>query len=122
MLGIFCSTFLSFPVACLVSFGALLAAEGSGFLRTSVETFATTDTKGNVQVFNLIASVVTRLVSGAFSLYGDLKPTKRLVQGELIPLSSVIVGGLFIAIASGALYLLAVITMRRRELAIYSGR
>lgn len=122
ILAIWAATFLSFPVACLVSFGALLAAEGSGFLRTSVETFATTDDKGNVQAFNLVASVVTRLVSGAFSLYGDLKPTKRLVQGELIPLGSVIVGGVFIAIASGAFYLLAVITMRRRELAIYSGR
>jgi hypothetical protein len=62
------------------------------------------------------------LVSGAFSLYSDLKPTKKLVQGELIPVASVLAGGAFIALASGVLYLLAVITMRRRELAIYSGR
>lgn len=122
ILAIWASTFLSFPVACLVAFGVLLAAEGSGFLKTSVETFATTDKDGNIEVFNLVASVVTRLVSGAFSLYGELKPTKRLVQGELIPFTSLLAGGAFVMIASGVLYLTAVITMRRRELAIYSGR
>lgn len=122
IVAIWAATFLSFPVACVVAFGVLLAAEGSGFLRTSLETFATSDRKGNVEVFNLIASGVTRVVAGAFSLYGDLKPTKRLVQGELIPLGSVFTGGAFIATASGALYLVTVITMRRRELAIYSGQ
>ncbi len=122
IVAIWAATFLSFPVACVVAFGALLAAEGSGYLRTSIETFATSDREGNVEVFNLVASVVTRVVAGAFSLYGDLKPTKRLVQGELIPVSSVLTGGAFLAIASGALYLVTVITMRRRELALYSGR
>lgn len=122
ILAIWAATFLSFPVACLVAFGALLAAEGSGFLRTSIETFATTDRDGNVEVFNLIASVVTRIVSGAFSMYADLKPTTRLVKGELIPFGSVFRGGVFIAITSGAFYLVAVITLKRRELAIYSGR
>ncbi len=122
IVAIWAATFLSFPVACVVAFGVLLAAEGSGYLRTSIETFATSDREGNVEVFNLVASVVTRVVAGAFSLYGDLRPTKRLVQGELIPVRSVLTGGAFIAIASGALYLVTVLTMRRRELAIYSGQ
>lgn len=59
-----------------------LAAEGSGYLRQSLESFATTNQQGQVQIFNLIAASVTRVVAGAFSLYADLRPTKRLVQGS----------------------------------------
>lgn len=122
IVAIWAATFLSFPVACLVAFGVFLAAEGAGYLQASTETFATVDTEGNVQVLSLIASVVTRSVAWVFSLYADLRPTKRLVQGELIPVSSVFVGGLFILVASSGLYLAAALTMRRRELAVYSGR
>lgn len=122
IVAIWAATFLSFPVACLVAFGVFLAAEGSGFLRQSLESFATTDREGNLQVFNLISSGVTTVVATAFSLYSDLKPTARLVQGQLIPVASVFRGALFIAAASSLLYLAAVITFRRRELATYSGR
>lgn len=122
IVAIWASTFLSFPVACVVAFGVFLAAESSGYLRTSLDSFATSDMKGNVQFFSVIAAWVTKVVAGAFSLYGDLRPTKRLVQGELIPVSSVLLGGLFITAASGALYVAAVAIFRRRELATYSGR
>jgi hypothetical protein len=122
IVAIWASTFLSFPVACVVAFGVFLAAEGSGYLRQSLESFATTNQQGQVQIFNLIAASVTRVVAGAFSLYADLRPTKRLVQGQLIPVSSVLSGAAFIAAASAALYLAAVVTFRRRELATYSGR
>ncbi len=122
IVAIWAATFLSFPVACLVAFGVFLAAEGSGFLRQSLDSFATTDREGNLQIFNLISSGVTTVVAGAFSLYSDLKPTSRLVQGQLIPVASVLRGALFIAAASSLLYLAAVVTLRRRELATYSGR
>lgn len=122
IVAIWASTFLSFPVACVVAFGVFMAAEGSGYLQTSIESFATTDQEGNIKIFSLIASVVTRVVAGAFSLYSDLRPTKSLVQGRLIPVSSVLLGGLFIAAASGVLFLAAVVTFRRRELATYSGQ
>lgn len=122
IVAIWASTFLSFPVACVVAFGVFLAAEGSGYLQASLDSFATTDQQGNVKVFSLVASMVTRAVAGAFSLYSDLRPTKSLVQGRLIPMSSVMLGGLFIIAISGVLYLAAVIIFRRRELATYSGQ
>jgi len=122
IVAIWAATFLSFPVACLVAFGVFLAAEGSGFLQQSLQSFATTDRAGNIQVFNLISSSITHAVAAAFSLYAELRPTTRLVQGRLIPVQSVLLGGLFILAASGVLYLAAVTTLRRRELATYSGR
>lgn len=122
MVAIWASTFLSFPVACVVAFSVFLAAEGSGYLRASLESFATSDTHGNVKVLSLVAAWVTKLVAGAFALYGDLRPSRRLVQGELIPVRSVLLGGVFILVASGALFTAAAITFRRRELATYSGR
>lgn len=122
IVAIWASTFLSFPVACMVAFGVFLAAEGSVYLRTSLESFATSDTQGNVKIFSLVAASVTNVVAGAFSLYGDLRPTTRLVRGELIPLADVALGGVFLLVASGILYFAAGVTMRRRELATYSGR
>ncbi len=122
IVAIWAATFLSFPVACVVAFGVFMAAEGSGYLQTSIESFATTDQEGNIKVFSLIAALVTRVVARSFSLYSDLKPTQSLVQGKLIPVSSVLLGGMFIAIASGGLFLAAVITFSRRELATYSGK
>ncbi|MBK7405460.1 MAG: hypothetical protein IPJ41_12715 [Phycisphaerales bacterium] len=122
MVAIWASTFLSFPVACVVAFAVFLAAEGSGYLQASLDSFATSDTQGNIKILSLVAAWVTRVVAGAFSLYGDLRPTRRLVQGELIPVSSVLIGGLFITTVSAILYAAAAITFRRRELATYSGR
>ncbi|HZW11525.1 MAG TPA: ABC transporter permease subunit [Phycisphaerales bacterium] len=122
IVAVWASTFLSFPVASLVAFGVFLAAEGSGYLRTSLESFATSDTQGNIKILSLIAAWVTQVVSGAFSLYGDLRPTRRLVQGELIPVADLLAGFVFLLAGSAVLYLGAAITLRRRELATYSGR
>lgn len=122
IVAIWAATFLSFPVACMVAFGVFLAAEGSGYLRTSLEAFATSDMQGNVKIMNTIAAAVTKVVAGAFSLYGDLRPTRRLVQGQLIPLGDIALGALFLLSASGVLYLVSALTLRRRELATYSGR
>jgi hypothetical protein len=122
IVAVWASTFLSFPVASLVAFGVFLAAEGSGYLRASLESFATSDTQGNVKIFSLVAAWVTQVVSGAFGLYGDLRPTRRLVQGELIPIGDLALGFLFLLAGSAILYVGAAITLRRRELATYSGR
>jgi len=122
IIAIWASTFLSFPVACIVAFGVFLAAEGSGYLMASLDTFATTDREGNIKILSAVAAVVTHGVAGLFSVYADLRPTRRLVEGELIPVKDVLVGAAALAFASGVMYLGAVLTMRRRELATYSGR
>jgi len=122
IIAIWAATFLSFPVACIVAIGVFLAAEGSHYLLTSLDTFATTDRDGNIKLLSTVAAGVTRVVGGLFALYGDLKPTKRLVQGELIPVRDVLVGAAALALASSVMYVGAVLTMMKRELATYSGR
>ena len=51
----------------------------------------------------------------------DLQPVKRLVDGRLLPWSSVSVGIGVLLAATGVLYAIAIAIFKRRELAIYSG-
>ena len=121
MVAIWAASFLNFPVACLVSFGVFLAAEGAGFLSESLDSYATTDMKGNLILYKAIAYWVTKPIVGFFSVYSDLKPTTRLVDGRLVSWGSVLLGTIVLAVWSAVLYGLAVYAFRRRELGIYSG-
>ncbi len=121
MLGVCASTFLSFPVACLIAFGVFLLAEMSGFLVTAAETYSTTDTKGNTIWFKVVTANITNWVGQLFFVYNDLTPVRRLVQGVLMPWSSVATGTGVLAGLTGLLYGLAIFIFKRRELAIYSG-
>lgn len=116
------STFLSFPVACLVSFGVFIMAEGSGFLEKSLEYYGTTDRLGNLDLGQAIIFYVGSGIVGTFRTYEELKPTTRLVEGRLIPWSSLLAGAGILAAWSAVLYSVAVGVFRRRELATYSGQ
>jgi len=122
MVAVFTSTFLSFPVACLVAFGVFLLAEMSGFLATAVETYSVRDREGGVIWWKVIFSGVTELMSGVFAFYSELKPVRRLVDGRLMPWSSVAGGMGFLGLLSLLLFLASVLIFRRRELATYSGQ
>lgn len=122
MIAIWASTFLSFPVACLISFGVFFAAESAGFLADSLDVYGATDSSGDVVYLRAIAVYIAKFISDLFSVYSDLRPTTRLVDGRLLGWSSVAVGTGVLATASGVLYALAVFTFSRRELATYSGK
>ena len=121
MLAVCASTFLSFPVACLIAFGLFLLAEMSGFLVMAAETYSTTDRQGNEIWFKTIVANITNWVGLSFKVYNDLQPVKRLVDGRLLPWSSVSVGIGVLLAATGVLYAIAIAIFKRRELAIYSG-
>lgn len=121
MLGVAAATFLSFPVACLVSLATFLAAEGAGFLAEAVDSYRVEDDKGNVILWKKIAEQVAKLVSQLFSVYADLHPTTKLVDGILLGWDGVMVGTAVIALATAVLFVAAVIVFKRRELATYSG-
>jgi len=121
MLAIWASTFLSFSVASLVSISVFLMAEMAGFITKSVELYKTTDYEGNTQIWKVVAAWVSARVASVFSVYADLQPISRLVDGRLMSWGSVIGGASVLAIATLVLYGLGVVTFRRRELAIYSG-
>lgn len=121
MLGVAAATFLSFPVACMVSLATFLAAEGAGYLAEAVENYRVADDAGNVIIWRKIAEQVTAVVSNAFKVYSDLRPTTKLVDGILLGWDGVALGTGVLALATMVLFAAAVIIFKRRELATYSG-
>jgi hypothetical protein len=110
------------PVAMLIAFGVFFAAEASPFLGEAVSFFSTTDDDNNPQPFRVVAKQITGAVYWVFQTYGDLRPTKRLVTGEMLGWDMVGTAVIFLGAWTSALGALAVYIFRRRELATYSGR
>ncbi|RNC80834.1 MAG: hypothetical protein ED559_03255 [Phycisphaera sp.] len=121
MLGIFCSTFLSFPVASMVSFGVFLMAESAGYVQLAVDNYATVD-EGKIQFGKLAIAVVAKSVSWIFRTYSDLSPIESLVNGQVVGgvtvLKAIAVVGIWCAVLFGA----STLIFKRRELATYSGQ
>ena len=121
MVGVFCSTFMSFPVACLCAFTIFFAAEGSTFLLASLENFWTEDREGKTLYFNTAVSWVATGIGNAFTVYGDLRPTARLVEGLKLSFSTMALGAGVLLAWTLILFGAGVGIFRRRELATYSG-
>jgi hypothetical protein len=122
MLGVTAATFLSFPVACLVAFSVFLCAEGTGFLANSLEYYDAVDTGQKVVYWKVFIRGVGMAITAIFKTYADLKPTTRLVDGQLLGWGGVATGTAILAIWTLALYGVAVSIFRKRELATYSGQ
>ncbi len=121
MVGICAATFLSFPVAALLSFAIFWAAEGARSLAAALETYETTTLQGQTLWFNVFIAKLAEGISGAFSVYSDLRPTARLVEGEYLSWGSLATGTIVVGIWCLVLFVIGVLIFRRRELAIYSG-
>ena len=115
------ATFLSFPVAVLMSLTVFIAAEGAGYIASSLESFRIQNQAGETLILNLITAKISEVVSGLFSVYADLRPTHRLVEGRLLSWGEVGMGVIVLGAVSAVFFLLACLIFRRRELAIYSG-
>lgn len=122
MLAIWASSFLSFPVACLMAFGVFMLAEGSNFLVAASENFRIVDDAGKTVQWRVALSQFTAGIGWLFQTYGDLKPTGKLVDGILLSWRGVAQGTIVLSVWTGALFALAVAIFRRRELATYSGQ
>lgn len=122
MLAITCSTFMSFPVACLVSFGAFLAGETGGFLKDSLNVWSSTDDKDKIVLYKWVVEKVAVSVEWTFRTYTELKPTKKLVDGLHLPWSDVAWGAAVLAFCTLVLFLAGSFIFKRRELATYSGQ
>ncbi len=115
------ATFLSFPVAVLMSLTIFLAAEGAGYIATSLESYRIQNQAGETLIVNLLTAKISELISSVFSVYADLQPTSRLVEGRLLSWGEVGMGVIVLGAVSAVLFALACLIFRRRELAIYSG-
>ena len=131
MLGIACATFLSFPVACLLSCVIFLAAVLSPFLSLSLDEYQPVPTEfvdwsdiGMViqWAFESTISAIASALVFLLEPFGTLKSSQALVEGRLISWSSVSRGFLVIGILwSGIGLLIGWMIFRSRQLAIYSG-
>ena len=122
MLGIFCSTFLSFSVASMMTFGVFLMAESSGYLRTAIDNYATLDTDGNLNYLKLLVSSIALSVSWVFKTYAELSPVEKLVNGQAIGGVVLLRGIAVVGVWCLLLFAASVQIFRRRDLAIYSGQ
>ncbi len=115
------ATFVSFPVAVVVTLCVLFATESAGYMAQSLESFATTTPEGNILPLQMIAKGVTEVVVWMTGPYVSLRPIESLSDGRLLGwrdlLQTVAVIGIWtvVALASGTL------VFRQRELGIYSG-
>lgn len=121
MLAIWASTFLSFPVACLVAFGGFLCAESAGFLGEAAQYYASGDNTGISKGFDVVIQDIALFVSWIFKTYANLRPTAKLVEGQLVSWMGVGGATILLGLWTLGLFGLAVQTFRKRELAMYSG-
>ncbi|GAB4555352.1 MAG: hypothetical protein Tsb0013_18100 [Phycisphaerales bacterium] len=119
--GVSLSSFLSFPVAALVTLAVLFAGEGADYLSESLETYITKDQQGNINYIRIPIRGVSLLVAWVFETYGSLKPAEDIADGKLMEWSTLGRAALWIGVWSGVMLSLGWAAFRRKELAIYSG-
>ena len=117
VLAVSTGAFLSFPVACMLSFAIFIAGSIAPFLGLSLDQYAPTN------YLELVIAAIAELVNFMLNRFGEVKPAQMLVEGRLIPWSEV---GLelfwLIVIWSGVSLAVGYLAFRRKELAIYSGQ
>lgn len=121
MVGIACATFMSFPVACLFAVTVFLAAESTGYITKSLESYTVTDRRQKTVAAKWVVSQVATAITKVFKVYSDMKPTGRLVNGSLLSWGTFAAGVGTLTVFMGAAFAVAVGIFRRRELATYSG-
>jgi hypothetical protein len=129
-MGVCAATFLSFPVACLLSFTVFAAGAISPFLKESLEWYYPPEDVdwANIGlvlywavhvITRAIAQVIVFLLSG----FGEYRPTNDLVRGQFIPWSAVLIGFVRLGLIwTGLSMLIGWLVLRKRQLAIYSGQ
>lgn len=121
MLAVWASTFASFPVACLISGGLFFIGESAGFVQGALPGWGKTNVDGDPSLYRTVIYYIADNVSSLFKVYNDLRPTKRIAEGELLSWGRVAGGVFTLGLVTVLFYGLGVLIFRRRQLAIYSG-
>lgn len=119
--GIATATFLSFPVACLVTIGVVFCAESAGYLNESLEVY-TSMTKEGIDYVAVVVRAIAIPIAYTFKIYADLRPTESLVDGRLIGWGALVSSMAVLGAWTLAVLGLGLAIFRQRELATYSGR
>lgn len=120
MLGVCCATFLSFPVACILSFTVFAIGTMSPFIAESLEYFEIEHWYRLDQVFIMGIAGGSEWLMRSF---GDLQPAQRLVEGRLVSTWDVLAAAVNIGLIwCGMVLVIGWLAFRGKELAIYSGQ
>jgi hypothetical protein len=115
------STFLSFPVAAMISFGVLLIAEGASFVWEALN-YYDAEVDGKLVLYRLVIRLISLPIAWTFKHYSEITPVQSLANGTLVPWTTVLWAVILLGGTSVLLYLAGVAIFRRRELATYSGQ
>ena len=131
MLGICCSTLLSFSVACLLSFTVFIAGSLGPFLADALGQFYPPSTSqmdwgnfGLVIKWGFMWSIkgIAEVLVYALQAFGRYSSSGHLVEGKLIPWQAVGKAFWWLGIVwSGIALVIGYLVLRSRQLAIYSG-
>jgi hypothetical protein len=124
MLAVCSATFLSFPVACLLSFAIFLAGSLSPFLAESLK-YQTMDLGDGViaQSVTFVVYALAITVEVLLRPFGQISANESLVRGLNVSWERVGQAVMVIGLAwTGGTLLIGWLAFRRKELAIYSGQ
>ncbi len=123
MVAVVAGTFLAFPVACLLSFGVMLMAEGAGAVGKALDMFDPIDGQTReVSYWKYPVQWIATPVSQMFGFYSRLDPTGKLVEGRLVSWGDVGYAALILGGVTVVLGIVGSVIFRNRELATYSGQ
>ena len=121
------STFLSFPVACLVVFSLYAAASIAPWLATTLTSYGGGPLRGEgiggaiqTGIEGVVRTIATGMVY-ALRAFGELQPVDRLVQGRLIAWDRLGSSLLLVVWWAGGALLVGWFILTKRQLALYSG-
>ena len=131
MLGVCCATFLSFAVACLLSFTVFVAGIMGPYLAESLALWypppvSQMDWTDVILVLRFLfqwgIKVVAEVLVWSLQGFAEVSATRRLVEGKFISWTDVLGGFLkLIVLWSGVTLVIGWLVIRSRQLAIYSG-
>ena len=130
-LALAASTFLSFPVACMITLTVFATGTLAPYLSSSLGAYAPPPTQAVewTNIAHIIQWAFENTISGIASAmvfllegFGAQRPTDQLIDGMIVSWSSVFKGFITIGIAWTCLALsIGTIVLKKRQLAIYSG-
>jgi len=124
MLAVCSATILSFPVACLLSFGIFLAGSMSPFLADSLKYPIVELGEGPIgQAVREVVLSIAALLEWLLRPFGETGANDALVRGINVGWAVVLEAAAVIGVAwTGVTLLVGWAAFRRKELAIYSGQ
>ena len=117
VLAVATGAFLSFPVACLLSFAIFIGGSVAPFLGLSLDQYHPSNS------IEVVIAVLAKFVHILLYRFGAVQPSQMLVEGRLIPWSEVMQEFFWLMIVwAGVSLLIGYAAFWRKELAVYSGQ